>query len=309
MKTALPGWLLALFAISATALVRAQAGTTLTVSAQANIFGAGHLPPMDTPNPSGGSGGVPPVVFAFPPHAFRALTFTNVTGSVKMGNPTAPCGPDGGNFGYAIASYNGIAGIDAPVIGYLAGVFLDANEPTDPPPASLNFNLNALGRDFETLSPQIAQVFFIGDGLTASENVQEFIVPPTATRLFLGLADSRYSAGGPGYYHDNSGSFSVCVEALPIGAPNAPAASAALAAVSSPTHATTTAPAYVAPAYPVVLPKDSDFGYAIPDSFKLLTGIEYSPDLTHWSPLTNVSFFFKDLDSTNASQRFYRFPQ
>ena len=48
--------------------VRVGAQTTLTVSAQANIFGAGHLAPLDTPNPSGGSGGIPPVVFAFPAH-------------------------------------------------------------------------------------------------------------------------------------------------------------------------------------------------------------------------------------------------
>jgi hypothetical protein len=174
--------------------VRAGAGTSLTISVQANIFGAGHLPPMDTPNPSGGSGGVPPVVFAFPPHQFRALTFTNVTGSVKLGNPCAPNGPDCGNFGYKIASYNGIAGIDAPVLGYLTGVFLDSNEPTDPPPAALNFSV--IGTNFKTFSPQIGQVFFIGDGLTDQGAVQQFIVPPTATRLFLGLADSGYYSGG-----------------------------------------------------------------------------------------------------------------
>ena len=159
----------AIGAFAAVAPICAVAGTTLTVSAQANIFGAGHLPPMDTPNPSGGSGGVPPVVFAFPAHSFRALTFTNVTGTVKMGNPTAPSGPDGGNFGYRIASFNGIAGIEAPVIGYLTGVFFDSNEPTDPPPAELSFS--HIGRNFATLSPHVGQVFFIGDGLTDSGKV------------------------------------------------------------------------------------------------------------------------------------------
>ena len=297
----------AIGAFAAVAPICAVAGTTLTVSAQANIFGAGHLPPMDTPNPGGGSGGVPPVVFAFPAHSFRALTFTNVTGTVKMGNPTAPSGPDGGNFGYRIASFNGIAGIEAPVIGYLTGVFFDSNEPTDPPPSELNFS--HIGRNFATLSPHAGQVFFIGDGLTDSGKVQEFIPPPTATRLFLGLADSRYSSGGPGYYHDNTGSFSVCVEALPNVAPAVSAASEATTVASSPAKVRTATPIYTASASPISLPKDNAFGYALPAGINLSPGIEVSTDLIHWSPLTNLSLYFKDLDSTNFSERFYRFPQ
>jgi hypothetical protein len=284
--------------------VRAGAGTTLTISAQANIFGAGHLPPMDTPNPSGGSGGVPPVVFAFPPNQFRALTFTNVTGSVKLGNPCAPNGPDGGNFGYRITSYNGIAGIEAPVLGYLTGVFLDSNEPTDPPPAALNFSI--IGRNFKTFSPQIGQVFFIGDGLTDQGVVQQFIVPPTATRLFLGIADSRYSSHGPGYYHDNTGSFSATIKALPLtgldnitASPNPPVA-------STPIKTTPVAPTYVTSPDSIALAKDNVFGYALPDGLRLSHDIEASTDLIHWTPATNVSLYFKDWDSTNFNQRFYR---
>lgn len=287
------------------ATVRVGAGTTLTVSAQANIFGAGHLPPLDTPNPSGGSGGIPPVVFAFPAHQFRALKFTNVTGIVKLGNPTNTNGPDGGNFGYKIASFNGIAGIDAPVIGYLAGVFLDSNEPINPPPAALNFS--TIGMNFTTLSPQIGQVFFIGDGLTETGNVQEFVVPPTATRLFLGLADSRYYGGEPGSYHDNTGSFIVTVEALPNARLADSVAAEIKPAASTQATATTASMTYFAPANPISLQRDSAFGYALPEELKLSKSIEASSDLIHWTTITNVSLYFKDWDSTNFSQRFYRF--
>jgi hypothetical protein len=53
------------------------------------------------------------------------------------------------------------------------------------------------------LAPQLRQIFFIGDGLTetGSGNQQTFIVPPTATRLYLGIPDNPYK--------DNSGSFTA----------------------------------------------------------------------------------------------------
>lgn len=287
--------------------VRVGAQTTLTVSAQANIYGAGHLPPLDTPNPSGGSGGIPPVVFAFPAHHFRALTFTNAMGIVKFGNPTATNGPAGGNFGYKIESFNGIAGIDAPVLGYLAGVFLGLNEPTDPPPVALDFSV--IGVNFTTLSPQIGQVFFIGNGLTETGGVQEFIVPTNATRLFLGLADSRYYGGGPGYYHDNTGSFSVTVNALPHNKPDGSDATEEASAVSTQSSTTALRQTYLATKNSIPLPKDNAFGYALPDGMKLSHSIEASTDLIYWISITNVSLYFKDLDSTNFTQRYYRFAE
>lgn len=307
MKPTQPVLLFILGAIFWSVNVNVVAGTTLTVTAQANIFGAGHFPPMDTPNPSGGSGGTPPVVFAFPAHQFRALTFTNVAGTVKLGNPTDTNGPDGGNFGYKVASFNGIAGIDAPVLGYLTGVFLDSNEPTDPPPAALNFSV--IGRNFATLSPQIGQVFFIGDGLTGTGagKVQEFIVPTNATRLFLGLADARYYGGGPGYYHDNTGYFSVTVEALTDSGLTNPAAEGGLATVAAQTSTPATTATYTSSSDPIVLPKNDAFGYALPNGVKLSRDIETSPDLIHWAPLTNMSLYFRDWDSTNYARRFYRF--
>lgn len=59
------------------------------------------------------------------------------------------------------------------------------------------------------LSPQIQQVFFIGDGLTSGDVTQQFLIPDSATRLFLGTMD------GFGWYN-NIGEISVDVaQAIP----------------------------------------------------------------------------------------------
>jgi hypothetical protein len=67
---------------------------------------------------------------------------------------------------------------------------------------------------FAQLAPQLNQIFFIGDGLTGSGlgNIQRFLVPNQATRLFLGFADGASVQGFPpipglpAYYNDNTGS-------------------------------------------------------------------------------------------------------
>jgi hypothetical protein len=66
-------------------------------------------------------------------------------------------------------------------------------------------------RDFASLSPALAQTFFIGDGRTATGRPQRFNPPPGATRLYFGLADAWKFQGPPGFYADNSGSFEVAV--------------------------------------------------------------------------------------------------
>jgi Legume lectin domain len=71
------------------------------------------------------------------------------------------------------------------------------------------------------------------------------------------------------------------------------------------------APVYVAenmqasPTTP--LPMDASFGYRLPDDVGLTHQIEASTDLVAWIPLTNASYYFRDQDSTNYPQRFYRF--
>jgi hypothetical protein len=176
----------------------------LTVNGQANLWAAGHtaLPP--------GTDGIGPPLVHFQSGSNQFLIFTSVSGLVDIGTA-----PDGYEFGYhgpdGIAnlpyndSYSAVEGISGFVdnsrIATLVGVFLDDTEPTNPAPASLDFSDTAIGHSFSSLAPQLRQVFFIGDGLTetGSGSRQIFIVPPTATRLCLGLPDNPYN--------DNLGSF------------------------------------------------------------------------------------------------------
>jgi hypothetical protein len=102
---------------------------------------------------------------------------------------------------------NGIGDINAPMDA-LIGVFLDDSIPGNfSPPAALDFS-TASNRDFASLYPALRQSFFIGDGKDSAGNVQEFIVPAGATRLFLGTMDSYK-------WSDNIGSFTVNVTIIP----------------------------------------------------------------------------------------------
>lgn len=154
-----------------------------------------------------------------------ALTFT-VTGGVSNTGGTPTTGPDGGGV-FTTDSNNGISGATWP-INALVGVFLDASQPSlSAAPTSLNFTTTS----FTTLSPQLRQAFFIGDGLTGTGTgtTQTFIVPAGATRLFLGTSD------GFGWFN-NTGSFAVTVTGGGIGVTPTPT-------VPAPTATATPVPA------------------------------------------------------------------
>jgi hypothetical protein len=137
--------------------------------------------------------------------AGATLSFS-ASGICKWG-PDGPDAPPDGLVAF-IGSHvpgdeNGMSNIVGPSMA-LVGVFLDASQPSfSTPPATLDFS-TAASRDFLVLSPQLRQVFFIGDGLTSTNAVQSFEVPAGATRLFLGPLD------GFGW-HNNVGSFEVQV--------------------------------------------------------------------------------------------------
>jgi len=187
------------------------AASRVSVSAQCNIYGAGHA---TAPNPGGAGSGLLPLLVSLPPGA-RAVRFTDAAGSVLYCGSCGPAsGADGALFGFSLDSFGGISGIVSSTRArHLSGVFLGEDEPVDPAPPRLVFNDYA----FASLSPQLRQGFYIGDGLTATGSgaTQVFIPPAGATRLFLGFYDSASTL--PGWYDDNSGSIdiSVAIETCP----------------------------------------------------------------------------------------------
>jgi len=116
-------------------------------------------------------------------------------------------GPDGGTeFQFHVAE-NGLPDSNMP-LNALAGVFLNTDRPDlIPPPLSLFFDAagNVVGGiNYSSLSPQLRQVFFIGDGQTAGGNSQAILPPDGATRLYLGVMDGSQ-------YNNNSGAFEVVI--------------------------------------------------------------------------------------------------
>lgn len=97
---------------------------------------------------------------------------------------------------------NGISDIAAPM-NALVGVFVNDNRP-DTSDAPRPLHAKSPKRGVQTLSPQLKQVFFIGDGKTDKGAYRRYLVPAGATRLYLGVMD--------GYeWNNNSGSFTVTV--------------------------------------------------------------------------------------------------
>jgi hypothetical protein len=217
---------------------RCDAAPTIEVPGTSNIFGAGLA---DPPAPAGGGAGTAPPCVSFASTVTSILIRANGTVDFLtrneddnvhfhrcVGGPpqivAPPEGPDGETTWScaaspeatsfapkplsitAVGSISGISSADGG--GYLIGVFLADTVPTGPPPATLDFTSD---RDFVSLSPELAQTFFIGDGRTATGRPQRFHPPPGATRLYFGLGDAWSFQGPPGFYADNSGSLKVAV--------------------------------------------------------------------------------------------------
>ena len=197
---------------------RASAGATFDVRGTSNPFFAGM--PNGSMCCSGDSAPAESPVYAGSVTAGETFTFTDVTGRINIAGGTPNTPPDGGSrFGTppnegGLTSINDIAGFYRMPVGALLGVFLGPGLPTsNPAPGLLNFRDHGVARfgtqvgtHFATLSPELQQIFFIGDGLTetGSGSVQTFVAPAGATRLYLGVAD--------GYgWANNTGVFDVCV--------------------------------------------------------------------------------------------------
>ena len=150
----------AVLAVGPGSATAGAAGTKIsfTVSGMANIWGAGLA---TAPDPGGSGGGVVP--FDVPtPAGTATVTFSQVAGTVSYETNDSN-GPDGGTYPRMnISSYGGISGLkDAKRYFYMVGVFLNEGQPTSPP-STLDFKKD---HSFKSLTPQLGQVFFVGDGL------------------------------------------------------------------------------------------------------------------------------------------------
>jgi Flp pilus assembly protein TadG len=153
-----------------------------------------------------------PVQVAFTVTPGSRITLTNTSGSASQDYLTAAYSDATGNTGTTNveddASANGVSehGIsDAfmPVCS-MAGVFLSNSVPdSGTVPAVLNFSTQA-SRDYINLSPALQQVFYVGSGTTSGGTQQSILVPPNATRFFLGAMDGHE-------WNNNVGGFNTTV--------------------------------------------------------------------------------------------------
>jgi Flp pilus assembly protein TadG len=134
------------------------------------------------------------------------ITFTpdgEATFSVGHDGYTGPNG-NGSYIAYQVqpAWQNGFSDLRAPVVS-LAGAFVGTGSP--PMPATMDFS-TAESRYVLDVSPQLKQVFFIGDGdqTETCDEARDYIAPPGATKLLLGVYDWWV-------YRDNAGSFNVSI--------------------------------------------------------------------------------------------------
>ena len=188
----------------------------LNVPSSSNPWLAGNAPgtlaninnPANRPDQAGDSTDVkqsPVSAAAISVTPGMRLTFDSVNGGANNFASTTLYTPDG-NTGWITCNLrgaeNGKSNCLAP-INAVMGVFLGATDPSQATgtPATLDFSTQS-ARNFQSLSPVLRQMFFIGDGRRDDGSVQQFIVPPGATRLFIGTMD--------GYeWNNNVGSYTV----------------------------------------------------------------------------------------------------
>jgi Flp pilus assembly protein TadG len=126
---------------------------------------------------------------------------------------------DAGN-GPSGSAENGISNIYAP-INSIIGVFMDSNSPlaasegnvsagntTGTAPSALDYSTQS-ARDYSITQPQLRQSFYVGNGQTSGGDQQTIIVPPNATRMFLGTMDGHE-------WSNNSGGFNLTISEYQI---------------------------------------------------------------------------------------------
>jgi hypothetical protein len=119
--------------------------------------------------------------------------------------------PDANGFPGTAASqsypsmWSGISPVTAPTCSLVAVFLTDADPRTLTTPAALDFSTTT-AQNYTAISPQIGQTFFVGTGVNPDGSSRQIVVPPGATRMFLGTLDSVA-------WRDNGGTIAVSLAA------------------------------------------------------------------------------------------------
>ena len=141
----------------------------------------------------------------------KLMSFDSINGGANNFNTRTLFTPDGNTAWLTdnlLGAEHGHSDVFAP-INAVMGVFLGPGNPeTDGVSVPPNLDFSSPGaRNFQTLSPQLKQVFFIGDGRSDDGSTQTFVVPQGATRLFIGTMD-EYE------WNNNVGDYKVTIHRL-----------------------------------------------------------------------------------------------
>jgi len=205
--------------VSATAIAVLSQSTSVTnqtISSQSDLWLAGMPNGSEASDDDYAPSQSPPMVMNVTPGT--VLTFTSVSGSVKHDPTLSSDGPNGNTsqiYSHNCddpldepAVQNGVGNIDAP-IDSLIGLFLTSNAPNTQtaPSVTPNYSTQAERDVVNTTGLVTQEPFFIGTGTTSGGTTKTFVVPPGATRLYLGTMDGHQ-------WNNNSGSFTATINQL-----------------------------------------------------------------------------------------------
>lgn len=156
-------------------------------------------------------------------NAGSVFTFTSVTGGINCcSNPGDLFTPDGrSGMSTGVLPLNGLSGTTGNTALGLVAVFTSETDPAGGvAPAALPYDAGAA----TSLSPQLNQVVYVGDGRAGLDNpsgaLLNFTAPVGATRLYIAFADAYAFNGPSSYYHDNPGSVSYTVSLAAVPEPD-----------------------------------------------------------------------------------------
>jgi Flp pilus assembly protein TadG len=146
-------------------------------------------------------------------HPGDTIALEGITGTATWNNnsPSGSTNTADGDTTYLVAngvapaasvpstSSNGLSNSRAP-IGAVMAVFLSDDAPNlTAAPTNLDFGSDT-SRNYTSISPELKQVFYIGDGKRTDGEAQTIVVPPHATKVYFGMMDAWQ-------WNDNVGNF------------------------------------------------------------------------------------------------------